>query len=97
MIVEPRGSSWAVIGRSIRQDDEAEVGLGEKRSPEENKEKSKRIKLDDRSDAREGDVSTDNEKRKGKGDVFLAHGVRNRLKFQLDVCTLFSDQYCQLC
>ncbi|XAO24080.1 hypothetical protein I312_102870 [Cryptococcus bacillisporus CA1280] len=90
MIIEPRGSSWAVIGRSIRQDDEAEVGLGEKRGPEENKETSKRIKLDDRSDAREGDVSTDNEKRKGKGDVFLAHGVRNRLKFQLDMDTISS-------
>lgn len=92
MIIEPRGSSWVVIGRSIRLDGEVEVGLGEKRGPEENEEASKRIKLDDGSDVREGDVSSNNEKRKGKGDVFLAHGVRNRLKFQLDVCILFSDQ-----
>lgn len=92
MIIEPRGSSWVVIGRSIRLDGEVEVGLGEKRGPEENEEASKRIKLDDGSDVREGDVSSNNKKRKGKGDVFLAHGVRNRLKFQLDVCILFSDQ-----
>lgn len=96
MIIEPRESSWVVVGRNIRQEDEVTVGLGEKRGLEESQETSKRVKLDDGSEARERDAFTDSERRKGKGDIFLAHGVRNRLKFQLDVCILFTDQFCQL-
>lgn len=96
MIIEPRESSWVVIGRNMRHEDEIKIGLGEKRGLEENEEASKRVKLDDGSEARGGDAFTDSEKRKGKGDVFLAHGVRNRLKSQLDVCISFSDQFCQL-
>ncbi|OWZ65599.1 hypothetical protein AYX15_02945 [Cryptococcus neoformans] len=90
MIIEPRESSWVVVGRDIRQEDEVTVGLGEKRGLEESHETSKRVKLDDGSEARERDAFTDSERRKGKGDIFLAHGVRNRLKFQLDTDTISS-------
>ncbi|OXC69828.1 hypothetical protein AYX13_01595 [Cryptococcus neoformans] len=90
MIIEPRESSWVVVGRNIRQEDEVTVGLGEKRGLEESQETSKRVKLDDGSEARERDAFTDSERRKGKGDIFLAHGVRNRLKFQLDTDTISS-------
>ncbi|OWZ80192.1 E3 ubiquitin-protein ligase UBR7 [Cryptococcus neoformans Tu401-1] len=90
MIIEPRESSWVVVGRDIRQEDEVTVGLGKKRGLEESRETSKRVKLDDGSEARERDAFTDSERRKGKGDIFLAHGVRNRLKFQLDTDTISS-------
>ncbi|UOH81538.1 hypothetical protein LQV05_004209 [Cryptococcus neoformans] len=90
MIIEPRESSWVVVGRNVRQEDEVTVGLGEKRGLEESHETSKRVKLDDGSEARERDAFTDSERRKGEGDIFLAHGVRNRLKFQLDTDTISS-------
>ena len=34
MIIEPRESSWVVIGRNMRHEDEIKIGLGEKRGLE---------------------------------------------------------------
>ncbi|KAK4687225.1 E3 ubiquitin-protein ligase UBR7, partial [Tremellales sp. Uapishka_1] len=88
MLIEPApSSSFRVVGKAGQAEAGVERENGMKRSLDEGEEGvAKRAKLDPDTKV----VVSDGGGRQGNGDIFLAHGIRDQLKAQLDSTTIAS-------
>lgn len=94
MIIEPGSDGQFIVIGKVSET----VTTGVKRDRSDDKEEAKRVRLQDgtsstaepeqkppREKSEEPPSKADTTDRKGLGDVFLAHGIRDRLAKELDV------------
>ncbi|WVQ78008.1 hypothetical protein IAT38_000089 [Cryptococcus sp. DSM 104549] len=102
MIIEPsEDGAWKVIGREeevsveVKEEGKEEIGdtvAGAKRIREEEdgEEASKKVKLDGEAPVEVAPQIQSMPEWKGKGDIFLANGIRESLKLTIDATTIAS-------
>ncbi|WVN85258.1 uncharacterized protein L203_100403 [Cryptococcus depauperatus CBS 7841] len=86
MIIEPVEEGWTVVGKSDLDEDSSDLEVFKRPLNVEESSFSKKLKLDS------GSLKVDGNhwRWKGKGDIFLAHGIRENLQTQLDATAIES-------